>query len=333
MTSLPLSLVIAACFHPGAGTSGLPSPLSLPWMDPKPARSPRTSDPSGATPTPKMKSLVYGTVSGAALTMDIYEPKKSNKIGIIVIPGTAYGYAYLSEYNQSSITENFAHDDEYFGKYAKLLVDKGYTLFVINHRLSPRFNYIDIIGDCQRAVRYIRFHASTFGIDPQRLGALGFSSGGTLCAMLGVTDREGAPSNSGLDAVSSKVQSVVALAGRFDLADFNKPEDARLQNPIISRVLLNYLGELPPVDQDSYVMRGKYAEASPLHHVDKDDASFLLYCSQDDPLVPPRQALRMRDRLLKVGIKVKLRQSDHEGHTPIPDINEIDEWFLNTLKK
>lgn len=320
MTLLPFTLALAACLTPGA---------PAPWLPPQ-----APSLGGGTTPVeaPVLKNLVYGMASGAALTMDIYKPKKPNKLGIIIIPGTAYGYAFSNDYNQPSAADIFAQEAEYFGKYAKELIYKGYTLFVINHRLSPRFHAEDVLGDCQRAVRYIRFNASRFGIDAQHLGAFGYSSGATLCAMLGVNDPSGAASRTGMDAVSSKVQAVVTLAARFDLADFNKPEDSTLQNPIVSRVLSNYLGELPPVENGTFVMKGKYAEASPLHHVDRNDAPFLIYTSQDDPLVPPRQAERMRDRLLKEGIRVQLRLSDHEGHAPIPDVREIDQWFLNNLK-
>lgn len=281
----------------------------------------------------KIETVVYGMVSGASLTMDIYKPEHSNKIGIITIPGTAYGYAYSPEYSQPSMTENFTKDSFYFGKYALMLVDKGYTIFVINHRLSPGFRYTDIIGDCQRAVRFIRFNAKIFEIDPDNIGAFGYSSGATLCSMLGVTDLDKNTKQAGIDAVSSKVQSVVTLAARFDFSEFNKKEDTALQNPIISRVLFNYIGELPMVENGSYILSGKYAEASPVSYVDKGDASFLIYSSYDDPLVPHRQETNMYNKLIKSEVDAKLKLSKNEGHNPIPNMEEIDGWFLKKLKK
>lgn len=286
-----------------------------------------------ATKVKKFENVVYGKVSGAALTMDIYKPEHSNKIGIITIPGTAYGYAYSLDYNQSSITENFAKDSLYFGKYALMLVEKGYTIFVINHRLAPAFRYTDIFGDCQRAVRFIRFNADKFDIDPENIGAFGYSSGATLCSMLGVIELDRNTNQTGMDAVSSKVQSVVTLAARFDLSDFNKKEDTAIQNPIITRVLFNYVGELPMVDNNGYILSGKYAEASPLTYVDKGDASFLIYSSYDDPLVPHRQETIMYKKLISNGVDAKLRLSDKGGHFPVPNLEEIDNWFLTHLKE
>lgn len=290
------------------------------------------SRPRQAARVKKTENVVYGTVSGASLTMDIYTPETSNKLGIIVIPGSAYGYAYSSAYSQVSMTTNFANDSVYFGKYARILAGRGYTLFVINHRFSPEYTYRDILGDCQRAVRYVRYHAKVYDIDPAHLGAFGYSSGATLVSMLGVTDFQNKLSQTGVDAVSSKVQSVVTLAARFDLSDFNKKEDQAIQNPIITRVLFNYVGELPMVENGNYVLSGKYAEASPITYVDKDDASFLMYGSYDDPLVPHRQETNMHKKCQENKIVAKLKMSKNEGHFPIPDMEEIDTWFLSRLK-
>jgi L-ascorbate metabolism protein UlaG (beta-lactamase superfamily)/acetyl esterase/lipase len=281
----------------------------------------------------KFENVVYGMSSGASLTMNIYKPENSNQIGIIVIPGTAFGYAYSADYSQPSMTENFIRDTGYFGKYGRMLVDKGYTIFVVNHRLAPQFHYMDIIGDCQRAVRYVRFNSKKYDIDANNIGAIGYSSGATLCSILGVKDLDNSTTQTGIDAVSSKVQSVVSLAARFDLSDFNKQEDTAIQNPIISRVLLNYIGELPMVEEGSYILKGKYADASPITYVDKGDAPFLIYHSYDDPLVPQRQAANMHQKLLTNGVNVKLNVSKNEAHNPIPNIEEIDNWFLKHLKQ
>ena len=279
----------------------------------------------------RQENVVYGMVSGAALTMDVYKPVSPNRIGIIAIPGTAYGYAYSADYGQASITSNFARDTVYFGRFAKTLVERGYTVFVLNHRLAPAHRYKDITGDCQRAVRYVRFHGKEFAIDPNQLGALGYSSGATLCAMLGVTDWDRPATATGVDAVSSKVQSVVTLAARFDLSDFNKAEDTNIQNAMVSRVLLNYMGELPMVGNGEYTLAGKYAEASPIAHVDKEDASFLIYASHDDPLVPQRQEGRMYRKLLENQVDARLNMLDKQGHNPIPNMDEVDKWFLDHL--
>jgi acetyl esterase/lipase len=49
---------------------------------------------------------------------------------------------------------------------------------VITHRAAPRFHFPDAVQDAQRAVRYVRQNAGRYGIDKDRIGALGASSGG-----------------------------------------------------------------------------------------------------------------------------------------------------------
>ena len=52
-------------------------------------------------------------------------------------------------------------------------------MFAVVHGSMPRFNVPDIILDVQRSVRFIRHNAAEFGVDPNRLGVLGSSSGWT----------------------------------------------------------------------------------------------------------------------------------------------------------
>ena len=68
---------------------------------------------------------------------------------------------------------------------------RGYTVFAVVHGSMPRFNVPDIILDVQRAVRFIRHNAAEFGVDPNRLGVLGSSSGGHLALMI---ETQGGPS-------------------------------------------------------------------------------------------------------------------------------------------
>jgi acetyl esterase/lipase len=58
------------------------------------------------------------------------------------------------------------------------------TAFVLNYRLSSAgYRYPVALGDAQRAIRWVRSHAAEYGVDPQRIGMIGFSAGGHLTAM------------------------------------------------------------------------------------------------------------------------------------------------------
>ncbi len=62
----------------------------------------------------------------------------------------------------------------------------GFNVFVLQYRLSPYFYPIPI-EDSKRAVRYVRYHANMFGIDPDNIGAIGFSAGGYITSIVGAS--------------------------------------------------------------------------------------------------------------------------------------------------
>ncbi|MEO7209540.1 MAG: alpha/beta hydrolase [Chitinophagaceae bacterium] len=280
----------------------------------------------------KHENVVYGMVAGAALLMDIYQPENSNHKGIIVIPGSAYGFVYDDVYDQEQLKNDYFLDTAYLGKWAQILSNKGYTIFVINHRFAPAFKYNAIIADCRRAVRFVRFNAEKYSINPLKLGAFGHSSGASLAALLGVSDTTIKNSVSDIDKLSSKVQAVVTLAAPFDLSDFNKREDTSIENSFDLKMILSFMGSLPDMQADTFMLSGEYAFASPIAHVTKDDAPMMIFYSDNDPLIPPRQAKNMYNELMKNNVPAKIFMSHGTGHTPLPDMNEIDQWFQKYLE-
>src|SRR5436309_14277315 len=150
-------------------------------------------------------NIIFGTYSGLALLMDVYKPASPNGHGIVVIPGS--GWHAPPPHNA-----NLLKQSREFSLYMQKLKAAGYTTFVITHRAAPRFHFPDAVEDAQRAVRYVRQNATRYGIDKDRIGALGASSGGHLVSMLGTLDGGGTPdSQDRVEQQSCKVQCVVAL--------------------------------------------------------------------------------------------------------------------------
>jgi acetyl esterase/lipase len=284
----------------------------------------------GAAPQ-KIENVVYGMVSGAALLMDVYVPINPNHKAIIFIPGSAWGFVYPQNYDQNPLKAEVLFDTSYFGKWEKSLVQNGYTVFVISHRFTPKFQYQDIIEDCRRAVRYVRYHASEYKIDPTHIGAMGHSSGANLATMLGVADDKNPGYKSPVDSVSSKVQAVVTLAAPFNLADINMPEDSTINNDFGLSVVEAYMGSLPEVKSGRFLLSGKFIDASPFALVTKDSSPMLMYYSDNDPLIAIRQAKEMYEKLLQNHVPAKIYASHNAGHTPIPDMTEVCKWFEKYL--
>lgn len=67
---------------------------------------------------------------------------------------------------------------------AQWLNNIGISAIVLNYRVAP-FKYPVPLEDIKRAVRVTRYHASEWGVNPDRLGVLGFSAGGHLVSTAG----------------------------------------------------------------------------------------------------------------------------------------------------
>lgn len=97
-------------------------------------------------------------------------PSQANGAAIVVCPGGGYG--------------GLAMDHEGH-QIARWLNANGITALIVKYRLGPRYHHPAPLQDTQRAVRTTRFHAKAWGVDPERVGILGFSAGGHLASTVG----------------------------------------------------------------------------------------------------------------------------------------------------
>jgi len=87
---------------------------------------------------------------------------------------------------------------------AKWLASKGIASFVVKYRLakdqtmnpSPYRIDVEETMDATRALRLVRSRASEWGVDPARIGIIGFSAGGHLAAMVAMHFDSGNPASS-----------------------------------------------------------------------------------------------------------------------------------------
>jgi len=67
-------------------------------------------------------------------------------------------------------------------KFARWLNSMGVTAFVLKYRLGDRYDHPAPLRDARRALRYVHARSEALGIDPDRVGVMGFSAGGHLAA-------------------------------------------------------------------------------------------------------------------------------------------------------
>ena len=116
------------------------------------------------------------------LTAFLPSKEKANGIAIIVVPGG--GLAKLGFQNGGV-------------EPAQFLCERGYAAFVLKYRLPrevglPYKIEEHLPQDGQRAVRLVRSKASEFGIDPEKVGMLGFSAGGEVVSITSYKSGAGA---------------------------------------------------------------------------------------------------------------------------------------------
>jgi len=129
-----------------------------------------------AKPFDHKVDVVYGRKYGMALTMDIFTPK-ANANGAAIVSVMSGGWFSSHDWiNPGSLEE---------------LLKRGYTVFAVVHGSQPRFTIPEVVKDMNRAVRFIRFHAKDYHIDPDRIGITGGSAGGHLSLMQGTAGDTG----------------------------------------------------------------------------------------------------------------------------------------------
>jgi acetyl esterase/lipase len=108
-------------------------------------------------------------------TISVYAPAKDKATGAAVIVAPGGGHRHLSYDNEGHFV-------------AQWLQSIGVTGIVLKYRLARSegnpFQVDDhVLKDTQRAIRLVRARSKEWGVDPNRVGILGFSAGGELAAM------------------------------------------------------------------------------------------------------------------------------------------------------
>ncbi len=185
----------------------------------------------------------------------------------------------------------------------EVLARRGYVAISPDYRLAPKDRFPAQIEDCKAAVRWLRANAEKYHINPQRIGAFGFSAGAHLASLLGVSRKDdGLEGRGGNDDRSSAVQAVVSF---FGPTDFTQPVWSK---ELRERHLTPFLGGTAEEKTDLY------RRASPLTYAGKHAPAFLFVHGTADTLVPIQQSEAMVEKLRQAGVSARLIAVEGEGH-------------------
>lgn len=231
-----------------------------------------------AKPDPEVEyraEVEYGTGGGKKLRLHLAYPKSAGekRPGLIFIHGG--GWAAGSRNDLSNQI-----------KYA---ARHGYVAISVGYRFAPENPFPAQVEDVKCAVRWFRAHAADYQLDPNKIGAIGFSAGAHLAMMLGVMDPgDGLEGDGGWADQPSKVQAVVAYFG---------PTNFQVELPPVSRGIVKHF-----IGAEQSEKPELYKQASPITYVNSGDAPMLLYQGTEDVLVPYDQAWMMAQALTKAKV-------------------------------
>jgi acetyl esterase/lipase len=279
------------------------------------------------TPVNVERNVIYGMYSGFALLMDVHRPVKSNGYGIVFVAGS--GWQAPLDYGATPLK------DTQIPLWGPALVAAGYTVFAVNHRAAPRFHYPAAVEDVQRAIRFIRHHARVYGIDPNRLGGLGGSSGGHLIGLVSTLGAPGDPADP--DPVNREPATLQSVVLRAPLVDLPK----LMAIPAATALVVSFLEV--PLGDNVPSSRALWAQASPLTHVSAKTPPTLLIHGDADDLIPFSQSEGFEAALRGAGVATKLitvpggkHGADFGFAQPKPGWlnyhNEAAKWFDQYLK-
>jgi len=281
-------------------------------------------------PYTRQEDVIYARKYGVALTLDVFQPKENANgaaIVFVVSGGWFSGHA----------------GDGGVGRFANLL-ERGYTVFSVVHGSNPKFAIPEILEDLNRAVRFIRFHAQDYRIDPNRIGITGGSAGGHLSLMQGTAGDLGNPqAKDPIDRVSSRVQAVACYFPPTDFLNYGKPGEVAIGRGM----LWNYAGAFDFTELDPYARKLKPVadeqkileigrRISPITHVSADDPPTLIIHGDKDWLVPIQQAETFLEKMKAAGVEAKLvvkAGAEHGWPDMKPEAAQIADWFDTHLAR
>jgi acetyl esterase/lipase len=267
-----------------------------------------------ATNVDVIPDVVYGHKDGMALTFDIFKPKTHTN-GAAIIFMVSGGWI-----------SNYIPPAQALPRYQELL-DAGFTVITLRHGGSPKYLIPEIVADVRRGVRFIRFNARRWDIDPNRLGVYGGSAGGHLSLMIGLASDNGDPAaKEDFMKESDRVAAVVAYFPPVDLRPF-----VRGLNPPPTGTVLD---RFPALNFE----KERAADFSPVLFVTSDDPPTLLIHGDKDQLVNISNSQIIFEALKKNNVKtdfITIPGADHgfRGEDAKRAMAATVSWFEQTLVK
>ena len=231
-------------------------------------------------------NIKIGFAGARDLNGDLFHPPESeaNGAGIVIIHGGGWREG----------------DKEQLRGYGILLAREGFTCLTTAYRLSQEEIWPAQIQDVNCAVRYLRAHATSLNIDPERIGVTGNSAGGHLSLMVAVSDIDSTfEGEGGNNHVTSEVKAICAI---YPPAQIRKYEDT------------DAIFDAYKALMGSEAIQDDFDKASPLLQINKQFPPTMLIHGSSDSVVKLSDSLDLYEKLTDLNIPAELHIFSEEEH-------------------
>lgn len=226
----------------------------------------------------------FGAISNIATPrLRVYRPAVPNGAAVLVCGGG--GYFRIQLWKESTPA-------------AEWLQARGFTVFELLYRLpNDGWEATAPFMDAQRAMKLIRVRAQDFGIDPARIGIMGFSAGGHLAGYTALQpDRALYAGTDAFEQVSARPDFAVLL---FPVVSLRAPFDT-------TRTRREIVGTAPDAAAETAWSLDTHASA--------DAPPVIIFAAADDAIAPPGHGILLFEKLIAAGASAELHLFAEGGH-------------------
>lgn len=252
-----------------------------------------------ATMVTTQADIVYATVDGIQLALDLYLPEgEGPHPAVVYLHGGAWQEGDKSADGETRLAALAAH---------------GIAVLSANYRLLNQALFPAQIHDVKGVIRWVRAHGAEHGLATERVGVWGASAGALLGSLAALTpgDAEFEGSTGGNLDASSAVDAVVHWFGPVDLVSGE-------HRSWLEKILLAPPLEPPLFGVESLDgVQDRARAASPLHRVSAAAPPFLVSHGDRDRVLPESEGASFHDALVRAGATssyVVVGGAGHEDH-------------------
>jgi acetyl esterase/lipase len=257
-------------------------------------------------------NIAYNNDTDTKHLLDIYlPPNAKGKVPIVIF---VHGGGWLGN-------DKYA-DIGYMKRTVAEIVGSGFALASIDYRFSTQAIFPAQIRDCNRAISFLFDNADKYGLDRNKIAVMGFSAGGHLASLIGLSKNNNVENFFMSGATKSfNVKAVVDFYGPAELILFPGNDDPKSPESLL-------IGATP-------LSRPDLAKAaSPVTYVDKNDPPFLIIHGEKDDIVSNKHSHLLSSWLKVVGVQNELvivKDAPHFG--VMFDVDEVRNKVMRFLKE